>query len=456
VTARLTRATLPGGPAAPIRIVHVGLGSFHRAHQAWYTDAADPAWGIAAFTGRGPRQATALAEQDGLYTLLERSAAGDTATVVRSIVEARDGADLTRFTELVAAPGTAVITITVTEAGYRLRADGTPDLDDPDVAVDLATLAGGVESARPPVTALGRILAGLRARRTAGSGPLAIVPCDNIPGNGRLVRDALLALAERADPGLAAWIASSVAVVSTSVDRIAPAPTDDDRAIASGLIGLRDEAAVVAEPFTDWVLSGDFPAGRPAWERAGARFVDDIEPFELRKLRLLNGAHSLLAYGGLLRGHETVPDAIADEVLARRVAAAWDEAGRHLPGRAELDLDRYRAALLQRFSNRRLGDRLIRIAADGSTKLRLRIVPTLLAERAAGRSGTASMAVLASWVALHQRGVELPDAAVPRIEDRSTAGLLRLVDPRLADDDAVRNDIQRLVDDVAAEVAPRP
>ncbi|WP_344203342.1 mannitol dehydrogenase family protein [Pseudolysinimonas kribbensis] len=432
--------------------MHVGLGSFHRAHQAWYTHEADPAgeWGIAAFTGRGPRQATVLAEQDGLYTLLERSAAGDRATVVRSIVEAADGADLARFIELVAAPATALITITITEAGYRLRADGAPDLEDPGVAADLATLAAQTEAELPPVTALGRILAGLRARRRAGSGPLAIVPCDNMPGNGALVRNALVALADRVDPRLAAWILASVAVVSTSVDRIAPAPTDDDREIASRLIGLRDEATVVAEPFRDWVLSGDFPVGRPAWERAGARFVDDIEPFELRKLRLLNGAHSLLAYGGLLRGHETVPDAIADEVLARRVAAAWDEAERHLPRADELELDRYRAALLERFSNRRLGDRLVRIAADGSTKLRLRIVPTLVAERAAGRPGAASMAAIAAWVALQQRGVELPDAALPRIEDRSTAGLLRLIDPRLADDAGLRHEIQRAVDDAAA------
>jgi fructuronate reductase len=456
VTARLTRATLPGIPAAPIRIVHVGLGSFHRAHQAWYTDAADPAgeWGIAAFTGRGPRQATVLAEQDGLYTLLERSADGDAATVVRSIVEAADGADLERFTELVAAPTTALLTITITEAGYRLRPDGAPDLDDPEVAADLATLAARTEHSRPPVTALGRILAGLRARQHAGSGPIAIVPCDNLPGNGALVRNALVALADRVDPDLAEWIAASVAVVSTSVDRIAPAPTDDDRAIASAFIGLRDEATVVAEPFTDWVLSGSFPAGRPAWERAGARFVDDIEPFELRKLRLLNGAHSLLAYGGLLRGHETVPDAIADDVLAARVAASWDEAERHLPRVAELDLDRYRAALLQRFSNRRLGDRLVRIAADGTTKLRLRIVPTLLAERAAGRSGAASIAVIAAWVALQQRGVELPDAAVPRIDDRSTAALLRLIDQRLVDDAGVRDDIKHAVDEAAAEARP--
>lgn len=451
---RLSRASLPGRAASPIRIVHVGLGAFHRAHQAWYTDAVDDAgeWGIAAFTGRGPRAAAALAEQDGLYTVLTRSADADDGTVVRSIVEASDGADLARFTELVAARETALLTITVTEAGYRLRPDGAPDLDDPEVAADLAALRVG-EGVRAPVTAPGRILLGLRRRAEAGAGPLAIVPCDNLPGNGGLVRRALLDLARRTDPDLAAWMEREVAVVSTSVDRIAPAPTDDDRALASRLIGLRDEAAVVAEPFTDWVLSGTFPAGRPPWERAGATFVDDIAPWELRKLRLLNGAHSLLAYAGLLRGHRTVPDAIADPALAQAVAAAWDEAVRHLPGAGDLDLDSYRAALLRRFGNRRLGDLLTRIAADGSAKLRLRMVPTLLAERATGRSGAASMVAIASWIALLQRGAEIPDAAVPRLDDRSTGGLLRLVDPRLADDDAIAADIRAAVDEATARAA---
>jgi fructuronate reductase len=433
----LTRASVDR-PAAPVRIVHLGLGAFHRAHQAWYTDAVDTEheWGIASVTGRSPRAAEELGPQDGLFTLIERSATGDAATIVGSITEAIDGADVDRLVELLAAPSTAIVTTTITEAGYRLTADGSPDLGDESVLADLAALADG----RAPVTALGRILRGLAARRDADAGPLAIVPCDNMPDNGPFVARGLRLLAERVDPGLAAWIDANVSFVSTSVDRITPKTTGADLATAAELTGFRDAAAVVTEPFHDWVLSGDFPAGRPAWERAGARFVDDIVPFEQRKLWLLNGSHSLLAYAGRLRGHETVAAAVADPQCRRWVADFWEEAVRHLPD-VGLDLEAYRAALLERFDNARIEHRLAQIGMEGVTKLRVRIVPTLLAERAAGRSGAASIRVLAAWVALHRRGDSLPDAqqeAIDRVlagpDGRVVPDLLRLVDERLAGD----------------------
>ncbi len=451
---RLSRATVPGAPPAPVRIVHLGLGAFHRAHQAWYTDAVDDerVWGIAAFTGRSAAAADDLRPQDGLYTLVERAADGDRAIVVRSLVEADDGGDVDRLRALLAAPSTAIVTLTVTEAGYRLLPDGTPDLDDPATAADLVALADG--RAVAPTTTLGRLLAGLDARRRAGAGPLAVVPCDNLPGNGAIVRGALLALAERVDPDLAAWIGTEVAVVSTSVDRITPRTTAADLATVAELTGFRDAAAVVTEPFSDWVLSGEFPAGRPAWERAGARFVDDIEPFEQRKLRLLNGAHSLLAYAGLLRGYATVAQAVGDPGLRSDVEAFWDEAGRHLPD--GLDLDAYRAALLERFGNPRIEHRLVQIAADGATKLRLRVVDTLLAERAAGHTGAGAIRSIAAWVALRRRGDELPDAAAgdeiaaALVSAYPVAALLRVVDPRLADDPALRADIARAADEAGS------
>jgi fructuronate reductase len=436
-----------GLPAAPVRIVHLGLGAFHRAHQAWYTHAVDDdhEWGIAAFTGRSPRAAEELAAQDGLFTLIERGPEGDSATVVGSIVEAVDGADVARLVELVAAPGTAIVTLTITEAGYRLAADGGPDLDDPAVRSDLAALRSG----GAPTTALGRLLLGLTARRDAGSGPLAVVSCDNLSGNGPLVRRGLLLLAERLDPSLADWIDRTVSFVSTSVDRITPAATAADRESAAELTGISDAASVVTEPFRDWVLCGGFPAGRPAWERAGARFVDDIEPFERRKLRLLNGAHTLLAATGRRRGLATVAEAIADPACRSAVEAFWAEAAAGLP--AGLDTDAYCAALLERFGNPRIEHRLEQIGADATAKLRIRIVPVLLAERAGGHGGAASLRAVADWIALLLQGDRLPDAQRPALDRalgsaRPVEALLRLVDPRLADDPA-------LVAAVAAQAA---
>jgi fructuronate reductase len=453
-----------GSATPPVRIVHLGLGAFHRAHQAWYTDVVDieREWGIAAFTGRSPIAARELQRQGGLFTVVERSAGDDAVRIVECLVEALDGADVDRFAELVAAPGTAIITITVTEAGYHLRADGEPDLDDPDVAFDVAALAGSDAELRgdaAPRTALGRILFGLRARRASKGGPLAIVPCDNLPRNGAMVRHGMLQLARRVDAGLADWIAENVSFVSTSVDRITPKTTDADLDTVQRLTGWRDRAAVVTEPFHDWLLSGSFPAGRPAWELAGAQFVDDIEPFELRKLWLLNGAHSLLAYSGLLRGHATVAEAIGDQELRSWVEEFWDEAARQLP--EGLDLPRYRSALVERFENPRIEHRLRQIATDGVAKLRLRIVPSLLAERAAGREASAGIRAIAAWATLCRRGDELPDTAGVEVAaalrgEIPTAGLVRLVDPRLLDDAPLGDAIDRAVSLLRRRPVSRP
>lgn len=432
--APLTRALVPARPAAPIRIVHLGLGAFHRAHQAWYTqhavDAAD--WGIAAFTGRSPDAARMLASQDGLYTLIERGPDGDRAEIIGSISAAYDGADTARLTALLAAPTTAAVTLTVTEPGYRLRRDGLIDGADPEVIRDIAALRG---TDPMPVTALGRLLAGLAARRRADAGPVAVVPCDNIPANGPLIRRAVHELALRVDAGLAAWVAEQVSFVSTSVDRITPRTTAADLASAAELTGFADAAPVVAEPFSDWVLCGDFPAGRPAWETAGVRFVADIEPFEQRKLWLLNGSHSLLAYLGTLRGHLTVADAIADPECLAAVREFWAEAAATLP--EGLDIDAYCAALLDRFGNARIAHRLAQIGMEGATKLGPRIAPIAHAQLAAGRDARGCAAVLAAWIVLAQRGTLPTDARAADISHAVRAvdpvrALVAVVDPPLA------------------------
>jgi fructuronate reductase len=274
-----------------------------------------------------------------------------------------------------------------------------------------------------------------------------------MPDNGSFVAKGLTALAALAAPETAAWIAANVSFVSTSVDRITPKTTPADIEAASALSGWLDAAPVVTEPFRDWVLSGDFPAGRPAWENAGARFVDEIEPFERRKLWLLNGAHSLLAYAGRLRGHESVASAIADETCLDWVNSFWDDAARNLPD--GLDLDAYRASLLERFTNARIEHKLAQIGMEGVTKLRVRFVPVLLAERAAGREGAAGIRAIGSWLALVLSGASLPDAHAAQIEAAlASAGtvdevLLQLVDDRLVED----RELLEAIRSVAAEPA---
>ena len=448
-------------PAPPIRIVHFGLGAFHRAHQVWYTAMADDGdeWGFASLTGRSADAARVLARQDGLFTLIERSEQGDRAQIVGNLVEAVDGADLKRTVELIAAHTTAVITMTVTEAGYRLTPDGLPDPNDEPLAEDLRNLStafasGDTEFARTaaPTTTLGRLLAGLAERRNSGGGPLAIVPCDNIPDNGAFVRHGLLALAARADESLSLWIAANVSFVSTSVDRITPRATEADSERAAELTGYEDGSPVVTEPFSDWILSGEFPAGRPRWESGGARFVEDIEPFERRKLWLLNGAHTYLAYAGLRRGYRSVAEAIADPALRRDVETVWAEASAHLPADL-LELERYRTALIDRFANARIEHRLEQIAMEGVAKLRVRLAPIALAERSAGRPATGCARGFAAWIELTRREV-LPDSqrgalheALSRIGGDDIRDLLALVEPALAADP----DFVKLVRDCLAE-----
>ncbi|HEY4153152.1 MAG TPA: mannitol dehydrogenase family protein [Pseudolysinimonas sp.] len=358
---RLSRASL-GVDRPPTRIVHLGLGNFHRAHQAWYTErAGDRAdWGIAGFAVRGPGLADRLAGQDGLYSLIERGPVDDRVEVIGSVVEAHAG-DSPRFVELLAAPTTAIVTVTITEGGYQVGADADP-------------------------VALRRLAAGLAARRAANAGPIALVSCDNLPGNGDALRHALLMLDPAAD--------DNVSFVSTSVDRITPRLTADELGGLRTASGWDDAAPVVTEPFSDWVLEGAFPAGRPGWDAAGARFVDDVEPFERRKLWLLNGAHTILAASGPGRGHETVAAAFADTYCHDLVIGFWDEAARHLTS-AGLDIPNYLEQLQSRFANPRIAHRLSDIADQAPAKVGVRLLPVLRAELAAGRTGAATLHALA-------------------------------------------------------------
>jgi fructuronate reductase len=453
----LSRTAGHGRAAAPVRLVHLGLGNFFRAHQCWYTghaaDAAD--WGIAAFTGTGSRPLVdELNKQEGLYTLVSRAGDGDRFEVLSSLSRAHAASEHDAWLRYFAEPGLSAVTITVTEAGYLRGADGGLDVGRPEVQADIEPLRN--DPAGLVRTAPARLVAGIAARRRADAGPLALVPCDNTPGNGALAERVVRDLAQLVDADLAAWLGDSVTVVTTMVDRITPRTTPEDVRTVAESTGFDDRCPVVSEPFHEWVLSGVFPAGRPRWEDAGATFTDDVTPYEHRKLWLLNGAHSLLAYAGSIRGHATVAGAVADETCRSWLEEWWAAASAHLDQPAG-DVAAYRAALVERFSNARMHDRLDRIAADGSQKLPIRILPVLRAERAAGRVPAGATRVLAAWVC-HLRGLGAPvrdargDEVVPLAAGPLGAAVPRLLgflDPVLGTD----ADVTALVVDQSEQFA---
>jgi fructuronate reductase len=430
---RLSRA-LPDTPAAaPIRIVHLGEGNFHRAHQAWYTAHAPDAdqWGIVGFTGRRPDLADALTPQDGLYTLITRGANGDTFEVIGALSAVHPASDHGAYLDYLSSPQTALVTITVTEAGYIRNAEGRLDSDRDVIIADVEALRS---DPRRMVSSLpARLVAGLLARRAANSGAITILSCDNLPENGPVTKTVVTDLAMLVDQSLPDWIESNVDFATSMVDRITPVTTDEDRRIVQEQTGYLDASPVPTEPFSEWVVSGAFPAGRPRWEDAGAQLVDDVEPFEQRKLWLLNGSHSMLAYAGSVRGHETIDKAIADPACREWVNTFWDEASRHLPF-PPAEVANYRAALLTRFSNPHMRDQLARIAADGSTKLVVRTLPTVRAERAAGRIPVGCATTLAAWV-LHLRGIGAPvkDAGAASAQQAANSGELTTAVPAVLD-----------------------
>jgi fructuronate reductase len=428
------------GSPPSIRMVHLGLGNFFRAHQAWYTAQAPDAeeWGIAAFTGRSAELAATLDAQDGLYTLITRAPHGDQFGIVGSIARAHAAADVASWLAYLADRHVSVVTLTVTEAAYRTTRDGRLDRSDPDVIADIETLRRDPGAAVRTVP--GRLIAGLIARRAADAGPLTVVSCDNVPRNGSVLAGALADMAEAVDVGLAAWIADNVTAPTTMVDRITPRSTHEDIELARKTTGVDDRAPVVTEPFSEWVLSGAFAGRRPSWEAAGAIVTDDAAPYEQRKLWLLNGAHSLLAYAGSSRGHCTVAEAIDDDVCRSWVHQWWAEARTHVSQPAAA-LEAYTSALLDRFANPRMRHLLAQIAADGSQKLPIRVLPVLKRERATGRLPHGAIRTLAGWISHLRAGEAVTDPQAGTLQ-RLAAGtltvavlaVLRSLDASLADD----------------------
>ncbi|MDE2454840.1 MAG: mannitol dehydrogenase family protein, partial [Burkholderiales bacterium] len=375
-------------------IVHLGLGAFHRAHQALYTEAAiargDLRWGVAGVHLRGRRMADALAAQGLLYSVTERGA-GEPATRIVGALRAAWFApeQLATVLAALADPGVAVVTTTVTEKGYAPRpADGALDFQDPDIAHDLA-------HPEAPRSTLGLLAAGIAAR--AADAPLTLLCCDNMASNGDSLRRLLLQYAEAVNPALARRIDAEIAFPNTMVDRIVPAATPESLDWAASRLGLRDEAALVCEPFSQWVIEDRFAAARPEWEAGGALFTSDVRPFQALKLSLLNGSHSALAYLGQLRGRETVAEAMADAPLAAFVRRLMvDDLLPGLERPAGLDVPGYCRALIERFENPALGHRTRQIASDGSQKVPVRWLPAL--RRAAGTERPWLERALAAWL----------------------------------------------------------
>lgn len=405
-------------------IVHIGVGGFHRAHQAMYVDRLLRAgradgWGICG-VGLMPGDVAmrdALREQNGLYTLTLRHPDGTVETqVMGAIMAAHHGLeDPEAVLEVMAAPQTRIVSLTVTEGGYNVvPATGEFDADEPHVRADL-------EPGATPTTSFGFVAEALRRRRDRGLPSFTLMSCDNIQHNGEVAREMFLAFARLKDPALADWIAEHTRFPSSMVDRITPASSPELVADVERRTGIADRVPVVAEPFTQWVLEDSFADGRPPFEEVGVQVVDDVEPYELMKLRLLNGSHQALAYFGHLLGHHHVHDAAADPDLQRLVRRYMDtEAEPTLPPVPGVDLAEYKDTLVERFTNTHVADTIRRLCAESSDRIPKWVVPVIRAQLAQDRPVDASAAIVASWTRYAEGTDEQgrPIEVVDRLSDR--------------------------------------
>ncbi|KJL26861.1 Mannitol 2-dehydrogenase [Microbacterium azadirachtae] len=393
-----------------VGIVHFGVGNFHRAHQALYLDElasrglAD-GWGICG-VGVLPADAVmrdALAAGDGVYTLVEQHPSGERAarqvgSISRYLFAPEE---LDEVLRVLAAPETRIVTLTITEGGYA-AADSAVHLSVFDI-----------------------VIRGLERRRAAGVEPFAVVSCDNLPENGQVARRAFVSAASRLSSELAAWVDSAVPFPSTMVDRITPATTDEHRAIARKEFGATDAWPVLSESFRQWVIEDTFPAGRPPLEEVGVQLVDDVHPYELAKLRILNAGHQALAYFGLLAGYRYAHEAATDPVIRDAVSAYMVEAQVTL--NPVIDLDAYREQTLERFANPHVRDTLARLATDGVDRVTTFLLPVLRDRRQRGLSSPRSVAILAAW-ARYLRLATGPDTALPFTDRRADEVALAVAD----------------------------
>lgn len=382
-----------------VGIVHIGAGAFHRAHQAVYTDDAlakfGGDWRILGVSLRSAETARALNAQSGRYHVVIRSDQQKAPEfrmigAVAGVLAAQDGID--PIVTALIDPKVKIVSLTITEKGYAVdRQTGALDLSDPLIAADLST-------PQAPQSAIGLIARALHLRQQLGHSAFAVLSCDNVPDNGRLLRSAVLGFARKVDPDLATWIADHARFPCTMVDRITPACTPALMQETRDFTGLDDRAPIETEPFSQWVIEDDFCNGRPAWDEVGVLMVEDVAPFEKMKLRMLNGAHSLLAYAGFLSGHTYVRDVMNDPMLSQLVARHIKAAAATLAPLEGIDFAAYGEALLQRFRNPNIAHETYQIAMDGSQKMPQRIFePALIAIAQGGNTDTFAFAA-AAWI----------------------------------------------------------
>ena len=441
---RLSTAALPAPlpydrAAVTPGIVHLGIGAFHRAHMAVYIDdllPRDPRWGIIGASLRRPDTREALAPQDFLYTVALRDAAGTANRIIGSILDILDAN--TQRDELIAMladPRIRIVSLTVTEKGYcHDPATGKLDPKHPDIVHDLA-------NPEAPISAPGLIVRAIELRKAAGIAPFTVMSCDNLPANGRTAQRIVTGLAALRSADLAAYVDANIAFPSTMVDRIVPATTDADRDAVRDATGLEDAWPIMTEPFTQWVIEDHVASGRPAFELAGAQMVEDVEAYELMKLRMLNGSHSTMAYLGYLAGYQYVNEAIADPAIHALIHGLMtNEAMPTLPMDKD-DLGRYRDQLLARFANPALKHRTWQIAMDGSQKLPQRLLGTIRDHIAAGTPYTRCALGVAAWMryvtGIDEKGepIDVKDPLAARFKaasDESGRDAAKLADALLA------------------------
>jgi mannitol 2-dehydrogenase len=419
-------------------VVHFGVGGFHRSHQAMYHDrlmnegnALD--WGIC---GVGVMAADQLMKQvldaqDGLYTLVLKHSDGTyEPRVIGSIVEYLFApADPEAVIEKMAAESTRIVSLTITEGGYNISdVTGEFDAANPEVIHDL-------EPDAVPRTTFGLITEALRRRRQRGLAPFTVMSCDNLQGNGYLTKRVFTAFARLRDPELGDWVEREVCFPSSMVDRITPVTTDADRAEIQERFGIEDRWPVVCEPYTQWVLEDAFGAGRPAYEQVGVQVVDQVEPYELMKLRLLNGSHQAMCYFAYLAGYRLVHEAAQDPLFqAFLLGYMNDEATPTLAPVPGVDLDGYKHTLIERFSNPQVRDTIARLCAESSDRIPKWLLPVVRQQLATGGEIRRSAAVVASW-ARYAEGVD--EAGEPiEVVDRLRDSLKQLAQRQREDPDA--------------------
>jgi len=469
---RLSDATLAEVPAnvrrpaydrsaVKVGVVHFGPGAFHRAHQAFYFDemlASRPDFGVCAVSLRTPDVRDALAPQDGLYTLVEREAEPTYRVIgaIREVLVASEDPEAV-FRRLIS-PEVRFVTATVTEKGYCLTTAGELDPDHPDIRRDL-------ENPERPVSLPGWIAEGLRRRRGEGLAPFIAISCDNLSDNGVKLRRAVVQFAEaRGDADLARWIAAEAAFPSSMVDSITPATDDALRGEVAGALALKDAWPIQRERFVQWVVEDRLGADAEAFAAAGVTVAREVAPFERAKLRLLNGAHSTLAYVGLALGCETVSEAMADPALARFVERMMREDVAPTLHAPELDVPAYIGQVLDRFRNPTIVHRLSQIAWDGSQKLRFRLLETASEALAAGRPVDRLAVGVAAWIGFVLRqtaaGVPIVDPLAARLPEVAAStgdpvdrflALAEVFPPALATDPRFRAAVARAYEALASD-----